>query len=175
MEILPHSCYNGRENGQSKEVSAVKRRLLPPVPLWRRVSLAAGAAGLLFALAGSLAPAGGPVAIHWAADGSPNGFAGPWILWALALPALLAIPSWKSLTKRRPGQAPLSLEAACAFSSALAAAFAAVTGALALYRFFPVPAIPLAAAGAVFLVFVLFPLAAWLRRRRRGGRKDPYA
>lgn len=84
MEILPHSCYNGRENGQSKEVSAVKRRLLPPAPLWRRVSLA-------------------------------------------------------------------------------------------LYRFFPVPAVPLAAAGAVFLVFVLFPLAAWLRRRRRGGRKDPYA
>lgn len=91
---------------------------LPPVKLWRRLSLVMLFAAAVFTLAGTCFIHGNLV-IHWSASGEPNGFAGKWILWGLLLLAFLSMFAHTSLSMKRPGSSLLSSEMACAFSTGL--------------------------------------------------------
>lgn len=142
---------------------------LPPVRPWNGVAPAFALLGTAFALAGTLG-IDGPLVIRWSGGGAPAGWAGKWILWALALMSALSVFAWRDMQKAGVGNAPVSKETACALSAALAAFFALTNGILVAYRLCPGPLVPVVGAAVQLGLLVLFPLLAYLRRRRQSGR-----
>lgn len=138
---------------------------LPPVKLWRRLSLVMLFAAAVFTLAGTCFIHGNLV-IHWSEGGEPNGFAGKWILWGLLLLAFLSMFAHTSLSMKRPGSSLLSSEMACAFSTGLVMLWTVTDAALVVYHFYPLEMVPNAALTAVIGSFVLFPVIAYIREKR---------
>ena len=138
---------------------------LPPVKLWRRLSLVMLVAAAVSTLAGTCFIHGNLV-IHWSASGEPNGFAGKWILWGLLLLAFLSMFAHTSLSMKRPGSSPLSREMACAFSAGLVMLWTMADAALVVYHFYPLEMVPNAALTAVIGSFVLIPVIAYIREKR---------
>lgn len=137
---------------------------LPPVKLWRWLSLVMLFAAAVFTLAGTYFIHGNLV-IHWSEGGEPNGFAGKWILWGLLLLAFLSIFTHTSLSMKRPGSSPLSREMACAFSAWLVMLWTVADAALVVYHFYPLEMVPNAALTIVIGSFILFPVIAYIREK----------
>lgn len=142
---------------------------LPPVRPWNVVAPSFALLGTAFALAGTLG-IDGPLIIRWSGGGAPVGWAGKWILWALALMSALSVFAWRDMQKDGVGNAPVSEETACALSAALAAFFALTNGILVVYRLCPRPLVPVVGMAVQLGLLALFPLLACLRRRRRSGK-----
>ncbi|WP_143468649.1 DUF1648 domain-containing protein [Lachnoclostridium sp. An131] len=139
---------------------------LPPVRLWRIVSLAMLALSVVFTLAGNFLIEG-ELVIHWNSSGEPNGFAGKWILWALLLLAFLSLFTHTSLSKKRPGSNPFSMEMSCALSSGLVMLWTVTEMILVIYHFYPTKWISSAGLGVMICGFIMFPVLACIRRKKR--------
>ena len=142
---------------------------LSPVKLWRSISAALCLTAMLFALIGTAAVRGDLI-IHWDSEGSPNGSTGKWVLWAMLLLAFLSMFTHSSLSAKRPGNHPMSMEMAGAVSSGMVATWTILDIVLVAYHFCPCAAVPAVGTAAVVLCYGLFAVIARLRERKaRGG------
>ena len=145
---------------------------LPPIRLWRNLSLALFGVGLCAALAGTVLVQG-QLAIHFDSSGAPNGFAGKWVLWLLLAMAFFSLFTSAGFSKKSAlGQFSLSLETGCALSAWLVTVFSLADVLLVACHLFPYAAVQ--AVGFAFLVgaLPLFLLISFLRNRR-GGQPGP--
>ena len=104
---------------------------LPPIKLWRNLSLIIFFIAIIFTLIGTVA-IHGDLVVHWSSAGVPNNSSGKWFLWVMLLLAFLSMFTHSSYLKYRSGQNPLSIEMAGAFSSGLVATW--TIGIIILYR-----------------------------------------
>lgn len=139
---------------------------LPPVGLWRRLALAWAAVSVASSGVVMLC-SDGPVAIHWDSGGSPNGFAEPWMLWGLALMAVLSVFTSGSWKKASPGNRPLSREMASAAAAGLSTLFSLTSLTIAVYSLCPAGAVLTLGTAATLLSFPACLLTAHLRDKIR--------
>ena len=145
---------------------------LPPIRLWRNLSLALFGVGLCAALAGTVLVQG-QLAIHFDSSGMPNGFAGEWVLWLLLAMAFFSLFTSAGFSKKPAlGQFSLSLETGCALSAWLVAAFSLVAVLLVACHLFPYAAVQAAGFALIVGTLPLFLLISFLRNRR-GGQPGP--
>ena len=140
---------------------------LPPIKLWRNLSLIIFFIAIIFTLIGTVA-IHGDLVVHWSSAGVPNNSSGKWFLWVMLLLAFLSMFTHSSVSKKRPGQNPLSLEMAGAFSSGLVAMWTIVIIVLVVYNSYPILAIPIIGTIAIIFCYVLFVVIAHIREKKSG-------
>ena len=138
---------------------------LSPIKFWRNISVIIFLTAIIFTLVGTFF-IHGDLAVHWNEAGVPNNSSGKWILWAMLLLTFLSMFTHSSVSKKRPGQNPLSAEMAGAFSSGLAATWTIAIIIMVTYNFYPMTAIPAIGAIAVVLCYILFAVIGYIRDRR---------
>lgn len=139
---------------------------LPPVRLWRIISLVLLMLSIVFTLTGTFFIQG-EIVIHWNSSGEPDGSAGKWILWALLLLAFLSLFTHTSLSKKRPGSNPLSEEMSCALSSGLVMIWTVTEMILVIYHFYPSKSLSSIGLSIIICGFFAFFMLACIRRRKR--------
>lgn len=138
---------------------------LSPIKLWRNISVIIFLTAIFFTLVGTFSIYGDLV-VHWSDAWVPNNSSGKWILWAMLLLTFLSMFTHSSVSKKRPGQNPLSVEMSGAFSSGLAASWTIAIIIMVTYNFYPMTAIPAIGAITIVLCFILFTVIAYIRDRR---------
>ena len=140
---------------------------LSPIKLWRNISIIMFLLAMVFCLIGTFT-IHGVLIIHWNDAGVPNNSSGKWVLWAMLLLAFLSMFTHSSVSKKRPGQNPLSLEMAGAFSSGLVAMWTIVIIVLVVYNSYPILAIPIIGTITIIFCYVLFIVIAHIREKKSG-------
>lgn len=137
---------------------------LAPIRLWRNISIIMVLAALLAAMGGTFLT-DGSIVVHWGENGIPNNSAGKWVLWAMLLLSVLSLFSYSSITKERPGyNVPVGKEMACALSTGMVSIFSLVDVVLAVYKFYPVTAVPVIGTVAIVCSLILFVVIAYIRQ-----------
>ena len=137
---------------------------LMPIKLWRNVSSIMVLAAFLAAMAGTFL-ADVSIVVHWGENGMPNNSAGKWILWAMLLLSVLSMFSYSSMMKECPGyNVPVGREMACALSTGMVSVFSLVDVVLAVYKFYPVTAVPVIGTAAIVCSLILFVVTAYIRQ-----------
>lgn len=145
---------------------------LPPIRLWRNLSLALFGVGLCAALAGTVLVQS-QLPIHFDSNGIPNGFAGKWVLWLLLAMAFFSLFTSSGFSRRpAPGQFSLSPETGCALSAWLVTAFSLTAVLLVACHLFPCAAVQTVGFALIVGTLPLFLLISLLRNRR-GGQPGP--
>ncbi len=135
---------------------------LSPIKLWRNISVIIFLIAIIFILIGTFTIHGDFV-VHWNSVGVPNSFSGKWVLWAMLLLAFLSMFTHSSVSKKRLGQNPLSIEMSGAFSSGLAAMWTIVIIILVTYNLYPMIAVPIIGTIAIALSYILLFVIAYIR------------
>ena len=138
---------------------------LSPIKLWKNVSVIIFLIAIIFTLIGTFT-IHDELVVHWNSVGVPNNSSGKWILWAMLLLTFLSMFAHSSVSKKRPGQNPLSVEMSGAFSSGLAASWTIAIIIMVTYNFYPMTAIPAIGAITIVLCFILFTVIAYIRDRK---------
>ena len=139
---------------------------LPPIKLWRNISLITFFIAIIFTLIGTFT-IHGDLVVHWSSAGVPNNSSGKWILWVMLLLAFLSMFTHSSCLKYRPGQNPLSIEMAGAFSSGLVATWTIGIIILVTYNIHPKVAIPIIGSIAIISCYILFVIIAYIKKKKK--------
>ena len=140
---------------------------LSQIKLWRNISITIFLIAIIFTIIGAFTIRGDLI-VHRSSAGVPNSSSGKWILWVMLLLAFLSMFTHSSVSKKRPGQNPLSLEMAGAFSSGLVAMWTIVIIVLVVYNSYPILAIPIIGTIAIIFCYVLFIVIAHIREKKSG-------
>ena len=124
---------------------------LMPIKLWRNISSIMVLTAFLAAMAGTFL-ADGSIVVHWGENGMPNNSAGKWILWAMLLLSVLSMFSYSSMMKERPGY------------TGMVSIFSLVDVVLAVYKFYPVTAVPVIGTVAIVCSLILFVVITYIRQ-----------
>ena len=138
---------------------------LPPIKLWRNLSLIIFFIAIIFTLIGTVA-IHGDLVVHWNSVGVPNNSSGKWFLWVMLLLAFLSMFTHSSYLKYRSGQNPLSIEMAGAFSSGLVATWTIGIIILVTYNIHPKVFSPIIGTIAIISCYILFVIIAYIRDKK---------
>ena len=84
----------------------------------------------------------------------------------MLLLAFLSMFTHSSVSKKRPGQKPLSMEMSSAFSSGLEAVWTIIIIILVTYNFYTMIAIPIIGTIAIVFCYILLAVIAYIRDRK---------